>query len=165
MSSTTPTPGRLAGQLRYLFEERPELRAASDERLRDQLSLEDRYARARARYPLAAADEIHDRLGEFPDRISVELIREARPLADDEPLEPEPPGGGALGAAGDDTPGWLFAAPAALFGAGVVGFFANLAINGPDRATWTGGTLLVMMALAIGSAIWSHRHATTWYQT
>src|SRR5271157_1075741 len=163
MSSRTPTPGRLAGQLRYLFEEQPELRSASDERLRERLSLEDRYARARARYPLADADEIRERVEEFPDRISFELIREARALVDDQPVDREPPGHGELGAAGDDTPGWLFAASAALFGAGVVGFFANLAINGPDRATWTGGTLLLMMALAIGSALWSHRHATTWY--
>ena len=65
-------------------------------------------------------------------------------------------------AAGDDTPPWLFLAAAVLFAAGVVGWCANLAVHGADRATWTGGALLVLMALAIGSAIWSHRHAATW---
>jgi len=153
---------RIAGQLRYLLEERPELRAASVETLRGRLSLEDRYARARARYPLANDAEIAAHLQEFDDRVGLELVRDARALTPDPPRRPEPPGPAALGAAGDDTPPWLFLAAVALFLAAIVGWGTNLALNGVSESTWTGTALLVVMGFAIGSAIWSHRHATTW---
>jgi len=161
-SSRSLSASRIAGQLRYLLEERPELRAASAETLRARLSLEDRYARARARFPLANDTEITAHLGEFEDRVGLEMVRDARASITDPPVGPEPAGPGALGAAGDDTPPWLFLAAAVLFLAAIVGWCVNLALNGVSESTWTGSSLLVVMGFAIGSAIWSHRHATSW---
>jgi len=160
-SPPAPSPGRLAGQLRYLFEERPELRAATIDTLRDRLGLEDRYARARAQYPLATTAELDAHLDEFPDRIDHDLVREARALVGDGP-PPEGQRRGPLGAAGDDTPGWLLAVAIAVLAAGLVAFVANLAVHGLGRATWTGGALLVLLGLAVTCAVWSHRHATSW---
>ena len=163
MQSSRPlSTSRIAGQLRYLLEERPELRAASVEALRDRLSLEDRYARARARYPLADQLEIAARVADFEDRVGLETVRAARTLATERAVDREPAGRGELGAAGDDTPPWLFLAAAAFFVAGLIGWCGNLAVSGPGPTTWTGGALLVVLGLAIGSAIWSHRHAHSW---
>jgi hypothetical protein len=66
----SPSVDRLAGQLGYLFEEQPELRSAPVEQLAARLNREDRYARARQRYPMATDAEIEARLGEFEDRIA-----------------------------------------------------------------------------------------------
>jgi hypothetical protein len=68
---------RLAGQLDYLFEERPELRGASPGRLLDQLNREDRLARARAEDPLATRAWVEERAGEFDDRFTLDQITEA----------------------------------------------------------------------------------------
>ena len=72
-----PTVGRIAGQLGYLFEERPELRRASPEQLAERLNHEDRFARAREKYPLVSDDEVKARVSEFEDRITPEQVREA----------------------------------------------------------------------------------------
>ena len=72
-----PSIGRLAGQLGYLFEERPRLRQASAEELADQLNHEDRYARARQQYVLESDEFVHDHLDEFPPRITTEMIEAA----------------------------------------------------------------------------------------
>lgn len=138
------------------------MRAASVEALRDRLSFEDRCARARARYPLADDAEIAARVAEFEDRVGLEAVRDARALATDGAVVPETAARGALGAAGDDTPPWLFLAATCLFLAGVTGWSVTLALNGAGQTTWTGGALLGVMALAIGSAIWSRRHSGTW---
>jgi hypothetical protein len=76
--SDKPSVSRLAGQLGYLFEERPELAGATDEALADQLNHEDRYARARARYPLESDREVREHIDEFAPRITVADVREAR---------------------------------------------------------------------------------------
>lgn len=68
--SDAPSTSRLAGQLDYLFEDRPELRTASLAVLTERLNHEDRYARARARYPLETDAEVHAHIDEFPARIS-----------------------------------------------------------------------------------------------
>ena len=72
-----PSVDKLAGQLGYLFDDEPALRHASVEQLRDRLSREDRYARARARYPMATDDEIAARVREFDDRISTADVQAA----------------------------------------------------------------------------------------
>lgn len=68
--SDAPSTSRLAGQLDYLFEDRPELRGAPISVLTDRLNHEDRYARARARYPLETDAEVAAHVDEFPARIS-----------------------------------------------------------------------------------------------
>jgi aminopeptidase N len=65
-----PSGGILAGQLGYLFEERPELRRATSEQLAARLNHEDRYARARAKYPLETDAEVASHIEEFPARIT-----------------------------------------------------------------------------------------------
>ena len=69
-----PSTGLLAGQLGYLFEERPELRRASSAQLAERLNHEDRYARARAKYPLETDEEVRGHLDEFPARITVDAV-------------------------------------------------------------------------------------------
>ena len=159
MPQPAPSTRLLAGQLGYLFEERPELRYADDEKLRYRLSTEDRYARARRKYPTAGDDEIRDRLGEFENRVTIEAVREARVLTNEGFPAPETARGHRPQPREDDTPFWLFAAAASLWAAGLVGWFVNLAIYGPNRATWTGGAVLVLMAIAISEAVRSHRHS------
>ena len=66
----------------------------------------------------------------------------------------------ASGERRDDTPRWLFGAAAAIWIAGLVGWIANLAVNGLTRSTWTGGALLVVMGAAIGAAVSSRRNST-----
>ena len=68
--SDPPSTRKLAGQLDYLFEDRPELRTASLSMLTERLNHEDRYARARARYPLETDAEVASHIDEFPARIA-----------------------------------------------------------------------------------------------
>ena len=68
---------RLAGQLRYVFEDDPALRSASAEQLAERLNHDDRFARARQKYPLQSDSEIRERVSEFESRITSEHIREA----------------------------------------------------------------------------------------
>lgn len=72
-----PSISRLAGQLGYLFEERPRLQEASAQELAEQLNHEDRYARARQKYVLESDEFVHDHLDEFPSRITTEMIEQA----------------------------------------------------------------------------------------
>ena len=72
--SDAPSTGVLAGQLGYLFEERPELRRASTDQLTERLNHEDRYARARAKYPLETDAEVRAHIDEFPARITVDAV-------------------------------------------------------------------------------------------
>ena len=72
--SDAPSVGVLAGQLGYLFEERPELRRATSEQLAERLNHEDRYARARARYPLETDAEVAAHIDEFPARITAAAV-------------------------------------------------------------------------------------------
>jgi hypothetical protein len=73
-----PSADRLRGQLEYLFDDDPGLRAAPVEQLAERLNHDDRWARARARYPLDSDDELAGKLGEFDDRITVDEVRTAR---------------------------------------------------------------------------------------
>jgi hypothetical protein len=68
---------RLAGQLGYLFEERPELRRASVQTLVDQLNHEDRYARARAKYAVETDAFVRDHVDEFDARITPDMVERA----------------------------------------------------------------------------------------
>ena len=68
---------RLAGQLRYLFEDDPALRHASPEDLLERLNHDDRFARARQRYPLPSDAEIRERVGEFDERFTLDHVRDA----------------------------------------------------------------------------------------
>ena len=67
----------LAGQLDYLFEERPELRRASAPQLADRLNREDRLVRARAEQPLESDAWVRQRAGELDDRFTAEQIEQA----------------------------------------------------------------------------------------
>ncbi len=73
-----PSPDRLRGQLEYLFEDDPALRHAPAEQLAERLNHDDRWARARARYPLDSDAELQGKLGEFDDRITVDEVDTAR---------------------------------------------------------------------------------------
>jgi hypothetical protein len=73
-----PSPDRLRGQLEYLFEDDPSLRRASTAQLAERLNHDDRWARARARYPLDSDDELRGKLGEFADRITTDEVDAAR---------------------------------------------------------------------------------------
>ena len=48
------------------------------EQLAERLNHDDRWARARARYPLDTDDELAGKLGEFDDRITLDEVRTAR---------------------------------------------------------------------------------------
>jgi hypothetical protein len=75
--SDAPSISRLAGQLGYLFDERPELRRAPVRVLVDQLNHEDRYARARAKYPVETDAFVHEHVDEFEPRITEAMVEEA----------------------------------------------------------------------------------------
>jgi hypothetical protein len=75
--SDVPSTGRLAGQLGYLFEERPELRRAPVQALVDQLNHEDRYARARAKYAVETDGFVRQHIDEFEPRITPEMVEAA----------------------------------------------------------------------------------------
>jgi hypothetical protein len=157
--ATTPSVDRLAGQLRYLLDERTELQTAPLERIRDRLSAEDRTARARAAYPFATEVEIRRRAAELDDRIPLEAVQQAMQQVTAVAVD----AGARRKASGerrDDTPRWLFGAAAVIWIAGLVGWIANLAVNGLTRSTWTGGALLVVMGAAIGAAVSSRRGST-----
>jgi hypothetical protein len=76
--SDPPSISVLAGQLSYLFEDDPSLRSASDEDVAARLNRNDRFARARERYPLASDAEIAEKVTEFDERITPALVAEAR---------------------------------------------------------------------------------------
>jgi hypothetical protein len=71
------TVSLLAGQLDYLFEERPELRNASATQLVDRLNREDRLVRARAEEPLESDRWVKQRADELDDRFTVAQVEEA----------------------------------------------------------------------------------------
>jgi hypothetical protein len=77
MSDDVPSISRLAGQLGYLFEERPRLRQASAEELAEQLNHEDRFARARQQYVLESDEFVREHIDEFPARITSAMIEQA----------------------------------------------------------------------------------------
>ena len=72
-----PTVSRVVGQLRYLFEERPELTGASSAELARWLSREDRMARARAKDPLGSRDAVEAAAAQLDDRITDAMVAEA----------------------------------------------------------------------------------------
>ena len=78
MSDDVPSPSVLHGQLTYLFEDEPDLRDASDDDIAARLNRNDRFARARERYPMRSDAEIQDKVAEFDDRITPAMVREAR---------------------------------------------------------------------------------------
>ena len=75
--SDGPSVSRVVGQLRYLFEERPELSGASAAELARWLSREDRMARARARDPLGTREAVEGAANQLDDRISEQLVAAA----------------------------------------------------------------------------------------
>ena len=79
--SVDPTVSRLAGQLDYLFEERPELRDAPASQLLDQLNREDRLVRARAEQPLESDGWVQDRAGQLEDRYTLGQVEAAVAIA------------------------------------------------------------------------------------
>ena len=80
-----PSVELLAGQLRYLFEDEPDLRAAPPETVAERLNHDDRYARARAHYPQATDAEVHDHIEEFPARIDLDAVKAAIAMAQAHP--------------------------------------------------------------------------------
>ena len=76
-----PSVSRLAGQLEYMFEEKPELRDAPVAHLVARLNEEDRWARAITRYPNRSDAEVHAHLAEFHDRIGAVEVEQARQQA------------------------------------------------------------------------------------
>jgi hypothetical protein len=72
-----PSIGRLAGQIEYLFEDRPELRAASVDELVERLNHDDRHARAREAYQAESDDYVRAHVDEFPARITPAMVEEA----------------------------------------------------------------------------------------
>ena len=75
--SDGPSVSRVVGQLRYLFEERPELSGASAAELARWLSREDRMARARAKDPLGTREAIEAAAAQLDDRITEAMATEA----------------------------------------------------------------------------------------
>jgi hypothetical protein len=80
-STEGPSVSILAGQLEYLFEDHPELKAAPVAQLVSRLNEEDRWARAIAAYPNRSDAEVHAHLAEFHDRIGAVEVEEARQQA------------------------------------------------------------------------------------
>jgi len=72
-----PSVSRVVGQLRYLFEERPELSGASPAELARWLSREDRMARARAADPLGSREEVEAAAAGMDDRITDSMVADA----------------------------------------------------------------------------------------
>jgi hypothetical protein len=75
--SDAPSPSRLAGQIEYLFEDRPELRNASVAEVLERLNHEDRYARARETYQAETDDYVRAHIDEFQPRITAAMVEEA----------------------------------------------------------------------------------------
>jgi hypothetical protein len=67
----------VTGQLRYLFEERPELAGASATELARWLSREDRMARAREADPLGSTEAVEGAAADLDDRVTEEMVAEA----------------------------------------------------------------------------------------
>jgi hypothetical protein len=72
-----PSVSRVVGQLRYLFEERPELSGASPSQLARWLSREDRMARARAKDPLGSREAVEAAAAQLEDRITEAMVSQA----------------------------------------------------------------------------------------
>jgi hypothetical protein len=72
-----PSTARLAGQLEYLLDDRPELRSVSVDELVERLDHDDRYARAREAYQAETDQFVRDHLDEFPPRITREMVVDA----------------------------------------------------------------------------------------
>jgi hypothetical protein len=77
MSDDMPSVSRIAGQLDFLFEDRPELKHASAAELAARLDHEDRFARARDTYPAETDEFVTEHIGEFPARITASLVAQA----------------------------------------------------------------------------------------
>ena len=75
--SDAPSVSRVVGQLRYLFEERPELSGASAAELARWLSREDRMARARADDPLGSRERVEAAADRLDDRITEPMVSDA----------------------------------------------------------------------------------------
>jgi hypothetical protein len=75
--SGAPSVSRVVGQLRYLFEERPELSSASAAELARWLSREDRMARARAQDPLGTREAVEAAAAGLDDRVSEPMVADA----------------------------------------------------------------------------------------
>jgi hypothetical protein len=75
--SDAPSVSRVVGQLRFLFEERPELSSASAAELARWLSREDRMARARAEDPLGTREAVETVANRLDDRISESMVADA----------------------------------------------------------------------------------------
>lgn len=75
--SDAPSPSRLAGQIEYLFEDRPELRSASVDQLVERLNHDDRFARAREAYQAENDDYVRAHVDEFEPRITAAMVEEA----------------------------------------------------------------------------------------
>jgi hypothetical protein len=75
--SDAPSVSRVVGQLRYLFEERPELSSASAAELARWLSREDRMARARSQDPLGTREAVEAAADRLDDRISASMVADA----------------------------------------------------------------------------------------
>jgi hypothetical protein len=78
--SDAPSVSRVVGQLRYLFEERPELSGASAAELARWFSREDRMARARAEDPLGTREAVEAAANQLDDRVSEPMVAEALKL-------------------------------------------------------------------------------------
>jgi hypothetical protein len=72
-----PTVSRVVGQLRYLFEERPELSGASPSELARWLSREDRMARARDKDPLGSRAAVEAAAARLDDRVTEAMVADA----------------------------------------------------------------------------------------
>jgi hypothetical protein len=75
--SDVQSTARLAGQLEYLLDDRPELRSASVEQLVERIGHDDRSARAREAYQAESDWFVRDHLDEFPPRITRKMVVDA----------------------------------------------------------------------------------------
>lgn len=75
------TVSRLAGQLDYVFEERPDLRSARPVQLLEQLNREDRLVRARAEQPLERDEWVRHRAEQLEDRYTLAEVEAAIAVA------------------------------------------------------------------------------------
>jgi hypothetical protein len=75
--SDAPSVSRVVGQLRYLFEERPELSGVSAAELARWLSREDRMARAREADPLGNRERVEAAADQLDDRITDAMVTDA----------------------------------------------------------------------------------------
>lgn len=71
------TVSLLAGQLDYLFEERPDMRSTPVAQLADRLNREDRLVRARAEEPLESDRWVKRRADELDDRFTADQVEDA----------------------------------------------------------------------------------------